>query len=132
MVDRDPILFREWNAYMKHRQIMVSSIVLKSFGWADWNTSHAKLLGVLLWEYEGSKANEFRYNKLLRRHGYRRTHNYKLLNDLLKSSVLRRSGRGTYFLDAKSLEVAERAIAFMKQADHICHESPERQDCSIQ
>lgn len=131
MGSNDPMLFRGWNAYMRLRQTMASSIVLNSSGWDTWNVSHAKVLAVFLWEYEGNKVNEFRYNKVLRKHAYRRTHNYKLLNDLLKSSVLLKAGRGTYSLNDKSLKIAEKATAFMKQADHICHENPERQDCSI-
>ena len=119
MVDRDPILFRGWNAYMKHRQIMVSSIVLKSSGWTDWNTSHAKLLAVLLWDYEGRKVNGFRYNEILKKKGYQRTHNYRLLNELVKKAVLIRDEKGLYSIRDESLEIAEQAFAFMKGADNI-------------
>lgn len=130
MVDRDPILFREWNTYMKHRQIMASSIVLKSSGWNEWNTSHAKLLGVLLWEYEGTKVNGFKYKKTLRRHAYRRTHNYRLLNGLLRGSIIVKAEKGNYSLNDRSLKAAERAITVMKQADAICKE--EAKNCPIQ
>lgn len=119
MVDRDPILFRGWNAYMKHRQIMVSAIVLKNSGWGEWNTSHAKFLAVLLWDYQGRKVNSFKYNEIIKRKGYQRTHNYRVLNELVKKAVLIKNDKGQYCIQNESLRIAEQAFTFMKQADNI-------------
>jgi hypothetical protein len=120
MGDREPMLFREWDAYMKHKQIMVASIVLKSSGWGDWNAGHAKLLAVFLWNYEGKKINRFSYREVLKRHGYRRTHNYRLLGGLVANSVLVKKDKGFYSFREETVRVAEAALQFIAQADIIC------------
>lgn len=129
MGDREPMRFREWDAYVKHREIMVSSIVLKSSGWNGWHPGHAKLLGVLLWDYEGKRANGFRYREVLKRYGYGRTHNYRLLGDLVGNAVLEKQGRGVYRLQDGRLEAAEKAITVLRLADKICNE--EKGNCPI-
>ena len=123
MINREPMLFREWHAYNRQRQIMAAAIVLKSSGWEGWDLGHAKLLSVLLWDYECKGRSCFKYCQALHKRAYQRTHNYRLLNGLTQNGVLLKQSNGHYKLSQNTVETANKAIAFIKHADHICNEA---------
>ena len=131
MINREPMLFRDWHAYNTQRQIMAAAIVLKSSGWQSWSLGHAKLLSVLLWDYECRKVNHFKYCHTLKKNAYRRTHNYRLLNGLSRNGVLIKQGTGCYRLSPDGIKAADKAIAFITQADHICNEALKTKRCNL-
>ena len=121
MVDREPKLFKNGNPYMKARQVMASAIIFRSHGWADWKIGHAKLFGILLWDFETKKRRKFKYSTTLRRGGYRRTHNYRLLEKLVKNGLLEKEGNGYYSFASKDLNLIKRLVVVMKEMDMFNH-----------
>jgi hypothetical protein len=120
MAHGDPLAFCGWTNYMRHRQVMLAAIALTRSGWEEWEQGHAQLLAVFLWEYEGRRLNSFRYAEFLKKNAYRRSHNYRLLQDLLGSGILRKEGRGVYRLSDEILVVVDRAILVLREADGLC------------
>jgi hypothetical protein len=55
----------------------------------------------------------------LKKHGYRRSHNYRVLNELVKNEVLVKEENGVYRLKKEILSAAERASRFVGRADNI-------------
>ena len=121
MVEREPKLFRNWEPYMKSRQVMASAILFRSHGWADWKIGHAKLFGILLWDFETKKRWKFKYSTTLRMGGYRRTHNYRLLKKLVKHGLLRKEGNGYYSFGSKDLDLINRLMVVMREMDTFGH-----------
>ncbi len=96
MVEKEPELFRNFEPYMKARQVAASGAIFINHGWFNWQMGHARLFGVLLWDYERNGKRKFKYNKTLKKHGYRRTHNYRLLSAMVENKVLKKHGNGYY------------------------------------
>ena len=121
MVEREPKLFRNWEPYMKARQVMASAILFRSHGWADWKIGHAKLVGILLWDFETKKRWKFKYSTTLRMGGYRRTHNYRLLKKLVKHGLLQKEGNGYYSFRSKDLDLIKKLMVVMREMDAFSH-----------
>ena len=121
MVEREPKLFRNWEPYMKARQVMASAILFRSHGWGDWKIGHAKLIGILLWNFETKKRWKFKYSTTLRTGGYRRTHNYRLLDKLVKNGLLQKEGNGYYSFAFRDLDSIKRLMVVMREMDAFRH-----------
>jgi hypothetical protein len=119
MVEKEPRLFKNWNNYMKFRQIMASAVIFKNHGWAQWQIGHAKLFGILLWNYETKKTTKFKYSDVLKKQGYRRTHNYRLLKAIVENDLLQRDGNGYYIFTAQELRMVKRVLIIVKKLDII-------------
>jgi len=119
MAEREPELFKTWTAYMRQRQVMASAVLFKTHGWYEWEQGHAKLFGILLWHYQTKKTKRFKYSKLLKRQGYRRTHNYRLLKSLVEKSLLQRQGNGYYSICTADVQVIDNALAIIKELDGL-------------
>ena len=85
MTGTEPRLFQNWSAYMRQRQVMASAVIFKNHDWYEWEIGHAKIYGILLWHYETKKHTKFKYSKTLKKQGYRRTHNYRLLKKIVEN-----------------------------------------------
>ena len=123
MVEREPKLFRNWEPYMKARQVMASAILFRSHGWADWKIGHAKLFGILLWDFETKKRWKFKYSDTLRKGGYHRTHNYRLLQKLMENDLLKKEGKGYYSLGFRDLTMIKKLLAILKTMDEFENEN---------
>ena len=121
MVEREPKLFRNWEPYMKARQVMASAILFGSHGWGDWKIGHAKLVGILLWDFETKKRWKFKYSTTLKMAGYQRTHNYRLLNKLVEKNLLQKEGDGYYSFGSKDLDLIKRLMVVMREMDTFRH-----------
>lgn len=119
MTEREPELFKDWCSYMKLRQVMASAVLFKDKGWMDWEMGHAKLFGILLWNYEIKNVKRFKYCKTLKKQGYRRTHNYRLLKGLVENGFLRKDGKGYYSLACENGESITRVLSLVKELDSI-------------
>ena len=119
MTDKEPRLFKNWNNYMKLRQIMASAVIFNNHGWSGWQIGHAKLFGILLWEYETRKNTKFKYSSTLKKQGYRRTHNYRLLKAILENNLLQRDGDGYYTFTVWELKMIKRVMMVLKEMDMI-------------
>jgi hypothetical protein len=119
MVEREPILFKNWDPYMRLRQVMASAVIFRNSGWFRWQTGHAKIFGVLLWDYETTGKKIFKYSKTLKKQGYRRTHNYRLLRSIVEQSLLQKEGNGYYTFTVPELEIIKRVISAMRELDII-------------
>jgi hypothetical protein len=118
MVEREPKLFKNWDPYMRSRQVMVSATIFKNRGWSQWQTGHAKLLGVILWDYETKNHRKFKYNHTLKKKGYRRTHNYRLLKDIIKNNILQKEGNGYYSFNVPEV-VIKKILKVVKELDKV-------------
>jgi hypothetical protein len=119
MADREPRLFKNWNNYMKFRQIMASAVIFKNRGWSQWQIGHAKLFGILLWDYETKKNTKFKYSNILKREGYRRTHYYWLLKAIVENHLLQKDGNGNYSLKIQELRMIKRLLIILKELDMV-------------
>ena len=119
MVEGEPKLFRKWDPYMKVRQVTASAVIFRNHAWFRWQQGHAKLFGVLLWDYETKGNKRFKYNKTLKRYGYQRTHNYRLLKEIIDNNLLVKEGNGYYSFTEPELEVIRRVVARIKELDKI-------------
>ena len=119
MVEKEPKLFRKWEPYTKVRQVRASAVIFKNHGWFQWQQGHAKLFGVLLWYYETKGNKRFKYSKTLKRHGYERTHNYRLLKEIIQNNLLVKEGNGYYSFTIPELEVIIRVVSRIKELDKI-------------
>ena len=119
MTEREPLIFRNWNEFMKIRQMRVSSIIFKNRGWYKWQEGHAKLYGILIWHYEMKKQTRFKYSKTLKKQGYQRTHNYRLLKAIVEKDLLCKEGNGYYSFKLTELQLMQKAIPLIKELDMI-------------
>lgn len=126
MVGSEPKLFKNWDSYMRLRQAMASAVIFKSHGWFQWQTGHAKLFGVLLWDYETRGRGKFKYSKTLKKQGYQRTHNYRLLREILENDLLQKEGNGYYSFTVPEIAMIRQVIAVMTQLDMISNKMPVR------
>ena len=55
----------------------------------------------------------------LKKKGYRRTHNYRLLKSLVEQNLIRKEGDGYYSFPESELEIIKNAITAMRQLDLI-------------
>lgn len=104
---------------MKFRQIMASAVIFKNHGWVQWQIGHAKLFGILLWDYETKRNTKFKYSDVLKKQGYRRTHNYRLLKAIVENHVLQRDGNGYYSFKIQELRMIKRTLVILKELDMI-------------
>jgi len=123
MIDREPRLFKGLNGYVKQRQVMASAVVFKAYGWQGWQIGHAKLYGILLWHYETKKQTSFKYSKILKKLGYRRTHNYRLMKGIVENNLLVKKGNGCYCFTFSGMSVIEKILRVIKELDVIKSEA---------
>jgi hypothetical protein len=126
MVEGEPKLFKNWDPYMKMRQVAASAVIFKHHGWLRWQMGHARLFGVLLWNYESRQSRRFKYSKILKKQGYKRTHNYRLLKDILENKILQKEGNGYYSFTAQESTTIRQVITVMKELDMISGRMPIR------
>ncbi len=119
MTEREPKLFKNWSAYTRQRQAMASAVIFESYRWSQWQEGHAKLYGILLWQYEIKKQTRFKYSKTLKKQGYRRTHNYRLLKKIVDNKLLRKEGNGYYSFTLSQIEVIEKVLPLIKKLGMI-------------
>jgi hypothetical protein len=119
MVEKEPKLFRKWDPYMKTRQVVASAVIFKNHGWSQWQAGHAKLFGVLLWNYETKKNKKFKYSKTLKKQGYCRTHNYRLLKPMIYNKLLRKEGNGYYSFEISDMTTIKRVLMTVRKLDMI-------------
>jgi len=119
MVEREPELFKKWDPYIKIRQIMGSAVFFENHGWKEWKIGHAKLFGIFLRDFETKKKFKFKYSVDLKKRGYRRTHNYRLLHELVRKYVLKKEGNGYYSLDLKEFDILKRVVLGLRGMDAI-------------
>ena len=117
MTKGQPKLFKNWREYTKQRQIMASAMVFKKHGWHEWQAGHARLYGILLWFYETEKQADFKYCKTLKKHGYGRTHNYRIIKRLIEENLLEKKGEGYYSLPSPMLGVIDKVLLMIKKLD---------------
>ncbi len=126
MVEGEPKLFRNWDPYMKMRQEAAAAIIFKSHGWSQWQTGHARLFGVLLWDYEIRRKRRFKYSKVLKKQGYQRSHNYRLLRQIIENNLLQKEGKGYYAFTVRQSATIREVIAVMREMDKISGKTPGR------
>jgi hypothetical protein len=119
MVESEPKLFRNWDPYMKIRQVVVSAVIFKNHGWSQWQSGHAKLFGILLWDYETKRRRTFKYNKTLKKQGYHRTHNYRLLREIIENKLLKKEGNGYYSFAVSDVITIKRVLMAVRELDII-------------
>ena len=119
MKETDPQLYRNWSLYMRLRQAMLSAVTFNSVGWNDWDIGHAKLIGIILWHLENSDQVRFKYSRVFKKQGYRRTHNYRLLKGIIDAGILTAEGRGHYSVPKESIKIAYKAIEGIERLDKI-------------
>lgn len=127
MTEKEPQLFKDWSEYAKQRQVMASATLFKSHGWYLWKVGHAKLYGILLWHYETKKQTSFKYCKILKKEGYRRTHNYRMLKMITEKELLQKDGGGYYSIATSKIRTLERVISLIKKLDMIGNENEVKQ-----
>jgi hypothetical protein len=123
MIDREPRLFKGLDEYVRQRQVMASAVVFKAYGWHGWQIGHAKLYGILLWHYETKKQTSFKYSKILKKLGYRRTHNYRLLKGIVENNLLVKKGNGCYCFTISGMSVIEKMLSVIRELDMISYET---------
>ena len=126
MVEGEPKLFKNWDPYMKTRQVAASAVIFKNHGWFRWQMGHARLFGVLLWDYEIRRSRRFKYSRILKKQGYQRTHNYRLLQEILENNLLQKEGNGYYSFTVPELEMIRQVIGVMRELDMISGKMPVR------
>lgn len=119
MTEKEPQLFKIWSEYAKQRQVMASATVFKSHSWYQWKVGHAKLYGILLWHYEKKRQTSFKYSKTLKKEGYRRTHNYRLLKTITEKELLQKEGNGYYSIASSKIRTLEKVLLLIKELDMI-------------
>jgi hypothetical protein len=119
MSNEEPSIFQIFPAYMKLRLMFASAILFRISGWKDWSYGHAKLFGVVLWNYEIKEENSFKYSRLLKRHAYGRTQNYKLLRGIVERNILKPEGNGYYSFSEKNQKLIKKILKALKNIDRI-------------
>jgi len=123
MIIREPRLFKGLDQYVRQRQVMASAVVFKAYGWHGWQIGHAKLYGILLWHYETKKQTSFKYSRMLKKLGYRRTHNYRLLKGIVENNLLVKKGNGCYCFTFSGMSVIEKMLSVIRELDMISYET---------
>ena len=123
MTEREPKIFKNWSPYMRQRQVMASAVIFKNHGWYEWQVGHSKLYGILLWHYETKKQTSFKYSTTLKKQGYRRTHNYRLLKTIVEKSLLQKEGNGYYSLAPSDLQAIQKVLSLIKKLDMVGNKS---------
>ena len=118
-MDGEPQIFRSWSGYLKNRQAMSSSVVFNIRNWQSWTPAHANLFGIILWNYQTTNSLKFKYSKLMKRNGYSRTHNYRLMKALLDKSLILRDGNGYYTINPDYADLINKISQVMKQLDSV-------------
>ena len=118
-MDNEPQIFRNWSGYLKNRQAMSSSVVFNRINWQNWTTAHANLFGIILWHYQTTNSLKFKYSKLMKKNGYSRTHNYRLMKALLDKSFILREGNGHYTINPDYSVLIDKMSQVMKQLDFV-------------
>jgi len=115
----EPRIYQNWSEYTKQRQIMIAAALFKANDWDDWEEGHAKLFSIFLWLYEDKKQIRFKYSKTLKKSGYSRTHNYRLLNMIVKQDMLAKEGNGNYRITKQHKELIDNAMVIIKNLDNL-------------
>lgn len=115
----EPRIFQNWSEYTKQRQIMIAAALFRANDWDDWEEGHAKLFSIFLWLYEGKKQIRFKYSKTLKKSGYSRTHNYRLLNMIVKQDMLAKEGNGNYRIPEENTRLINKAMVIIKNLDNL-------------
>ena len=119
MTADEPSIFENLSPYMKARLMVASAIIFRKSNWKDWTYGHEKLLGVVIWHYEAKKERKFKYSKLLKRHAYGRTQNYKLLKGILERSILLQEGNGYYAFSERYQDLIDKILEALKGIDKL-------------
>jgi hypothetical protein len=110
----EPSIFQSWKPFLRIRQMAIAAAFFRAIGWEDFYYGHAKIFGIILWHYEGTKDSSFKYSRLLRKHGYGKTQNYALLRDLVSKRILRRRYNGAYVISDEYLGLVDSVISSAK------------------
>jgi hypothetical protein len=93
---KEPAIFQTWKPFLRIRQMVIAAAFFKAIGWENFNYGHAKIFGIILWHYEGTKDLSFNYSVLLRKNAYGKTQNYALLKILIEKDIIERKRNGSY------------------------------------
>jgi hypothetical protein len=115
----EPSIFQELHPYTRARLMLASAVLFRKSNWDDWSYGHEKLLGIILWNYETKKQSTFKYSKLLKRHAYGRTQNYKLLKGITERNILVKQGNGNYSFSEKYRALIDAAFQQIRILDQI-------------
>jgi hypothetical protein len=119
MTADQPSIFENLSPYMRTRLMMASAVILRKSLLQDWTHGHEKLIGVILWDYEMRKEKGFKYSKVLKKHAYGRTQNYKLLRIIVERKILISQGNGYYTFAPEYQDLVEKISSEMKNLDQI-------------
>jgi len=119
MTADEPTIFQEFGPYFRARLMITAAIIFRKSRWEDWTYGHEKLMGVILWHYETKNQPKFKYSKLLKRHAYGRTQNYKLLKGIVDKGILIREPNGYYTFPYRYRVLIEKIFAEMKNLDRL-------------
>jgi hypothetical protein len=112
-----PQLFERLDVYTRIREMRASTMVFENYGWYKYEEGHTKLFGTLLWHYEGYKQTRFKYSKVLKKLGYQRTHNYRLLKLMVEKGILKKEGGGYYGFTLSVIQLIEKVLCSIRQQD---------------
>ena len=93
---KEPAIFQTWKPFLRIRQMMLAAAFFKRIGWYDFSYGHAKMFGIILWHYEGTKDPSFKYSAFIRKNAYGKTQNYALLKNLIEKDIIQRKRNGSY------------------------------------
>ena len=79
MVEGEPKLFRNWDPYMKIRQVVASAVIFKNHGWFRWQMGHANCSACFYGIMKPDETGDSNTAKPSRNKAISRTHNYRLL-----------------------------------------------------
>lgn len=132
MAGRKPQLFEDLDVYGRIRLMRASTLVFKNHGRHEYQVGHAKLFGVLLWYYERKKQTRLKYSKVLKKLGYQRSHNYRLLKSMVEKNLLQKEGNGYYSFAPSEIRLIKRVLYSIKEQDMLGNETEvERQSLII-
>ena len=112
-----PQLFKRLDVYTRIRDMRASAMVFESHGWYKYEEGHTRLFGALLWHYEGYKQTRFKYSEVLKKLGYQRTHNYRLLKSMVENDILKKEGDGYYGFTLSVIQLIEKVLCSIRQQD---------------
>jgi len=104
---------------MRARLMIAAAIIFRKSNWDEWTYGHEKLMGVILWYCEAEKQYRFKYSRLLKRHAYGRTQNYKLLREIVDRNILTRQSNGYYEFPEKYRDLIDSIFEELKTLDII-------------
>ena len=125
MTTDQPSIFENLSPYMRTRLMLASAIIFRQSKWSDWTHGHAKLIGVVLWNYEKTRDNRFKYSKLLKRYAYGRTQNYFLLKPIVERQILIKQGNGYYTFRDDYQSLIEEIMETLKIIDQLGNQDME-------